>query len=162
MLSKLLFAQQDFDFDFGQQPQGPPPEALAGMLLVFLIVFVVALAIAILLLYLVYSCYQRIPPQHRQMEPWQVWLLLIPLFNLIWNFFVYPKLAKSFQSYFAEQGRTDVGDCGEQLGLWYAICAALCAIPCVNYIAGPAALVLWIIFIVKAMGLKGQIPEQTM
>ena len=136
------------------------------MLFVFLIIFVIVLAIAILLLYLVYSCYQRIPPQHRQMEPWQVWLLLIPLFNIVWNFFVYPRLAKSYQSYFAEQGRTDVGDCGEQLGLWYAISAAVGTvagwIPCVGGIIGIACLVLWIVFIVKALTLKGQIPEQTM
>ena len=162
MLAKLMFAQQDFNFDFGQQPQGPPTEVLAGMMVFILIGLAVALAVAIVLLYLIYSCYQRIPPQHRQMEPWQVWLLLIPLFNLVWNFFVYPKLAKSYQSYFAEQGRTDVGDCGEKIGLWYAICAAVCIIPCVNYVAGPAALVLWIIFLVKALTLKGQIAEQMM
>ena len=161
MLAKLLFAA---DFNFEMAPNAAelmPKEVLAGMLVFFAIAIVIVLAISILLLYLVYSCYQRIPAQHRQMEPWQVWLSLIPLFNLVWNFFVYPKLAKSYQSYFAEQGRTDVGDCGEKLGLWYAICAAVCIIPCVNYVAGPAALVLWIIFIVKALGLKGQIPEQT-
>ncbi len=167
MLAKLLFAQ-DFNIDFGQQPQGLPPEVTAVMFVIFAIVFVVALAISIGLLYLVFSCYQRIPPQHRQMEPWQVWLLLIPVFPIVWNFFVYPKLAKSYQSYFAEQGRTDVGDCGEKIGLWFAICAAAIVtiiIPCLGMITGPiaalAALVLWIIFIVKALGLKGQIPQQT-
>ncbi len=162
MLAKLIFAQQDFNFDFGQQPDVAAEGLLAGLLVGMLIALAIVLAISIVICYLVYSCFQRIPAQHRQMEPWQVWLLLIPVFNLVWNFFVYPKLAKSYQSYFAEQGRTDVGDCGEKIGLWYAICAAVCIIPCVNYVAGPAALVLWIIFIVKALGLKAQIPEQTM
>ncbi len=154
----LLFAQQDMP-DFS----GEVPEAaiLGGLLFVIFIAALIGLAIGIAILYLVFSCYQRIPAQHRQMEPWQVWLLLIPLFNIVWNFFVYPKLAKSYQSYFAEQGRTDVGDCGEKISLWYAICAALACIPCVNYIAGPAALILFIIVLVKAWTLRGQIPEGT-
>lgn len=166
MLAKLILAQQQFDF--GRQPEPLPTEALAGMMVIIVIAFLIGLAIAVVLLYLIFSCFQRIPPQHRQMEPWQVWLLLIPLFNLVWNFFVYPKLARSYQSYFTEQGRTDLGDCGEQLGLWYAICAAAATvvgiIPCLGMILGPvagiAALVLWIIFLVKALTLKGQIPQQ--
>lgn len=88
-----------------------------------------------------------------------VWLLLIPLFNLIWNFFVYQKLPDSYKSYFSSQGRTDVSDCGKGIGLAYAISAAACIVPCLNYLAVPAALVLLIIFLVKAMGLKNQIPE---
>lgn len=170
MLAKLIFAQQDFNFDFGQQPDVAPEGLLAGMIVAIVIGILVGLAIHAVFLYLVYGCFQRIPPQHRQMEPWQVWLCLIPFFGLVWNFFVYPKLAKSYQSYFAEQGRTDVGDCGEKIGLWFSISAAVAGvvgiIPCIGIIAvliaGPAALVLWIIFIVKALGLKGQIPEQTM
>jgi len=155
---------QEFGQQFGQQPD-IPPEAVgavfAGMLIVFAIIAIVALVIGIVLLYLLYSCFERIPQQHRQMESWQVFLLLIPCFNLVWNFFVFPKLARSYQSYFAEQGRTDVGDCGEQIGLWYAICTVASIIPFLNYIAGPAALVLFIIFLVKALTLKGQIPIQT-
>ena len=84
------------------------------MILIAAIAFLIGMAIYAALLYLVFICFKRIPIEHRQMEPWQVWLLLIPLFNLVWNFFVYPKLAKSFQSYFAAQGRADVGDCGAQ------------------------------------------------
>ena len=92
------------------------------------------------------------------MEPGLVWLLMIPLVPLVWNFFVYLRLPESYQSYFASVGRTDVGDCGRGIGQWYAICFLACAVPCVNYVAGPAALVLLIIFLVKVMGLKNQIP----
>jgi len=152
----LLFAQQEMP-DFSAEM--PEAAFLGGLLFFFFIMFLVGLAIAVVIAYLIFSCYQRIPARHRQMEPWQVWLMLIPLFNLVWVFFVFPKLGKSYQSYFAEQGRTDVGDCGEKVGLWYAICVVLSCIPCVNYIAGPAALILLIIFLVKVLTLKGQIPE---
>ena len=90
-----------------------------------------------------------------------VWLLMIPCFNLVWNFFVYLQLADSYKAYFASVGRTDVGDCGRGIGLGYAICAACCIIPCLNYLAGPVALVLLIIYLVKAMSLKDQIPPQS-
>jgi hypothetical protein len=90
-----------------------------------------------------------------------VWLLLIPCFRLVWNFFVYLQLADSYKAYFASVGRTDVGDCGRGIGLWYAICAACGIIPCVNYLALPAGLVLLIIYLVKATDLKGQIPPQS-
>ena len=33
------------------------------------------------------SCYNRIPAEHRKMEPAMVWLLLIPIFSLVWIFF---------------------------------------------------------------------------
>ena len=149
----LLFAQQDFSAEV------PEAAALGVILFMVGVICLVSLAIGIVILYLIFSCYQRIPERHRQMGPWQVWLTLIPLFGIVWIFFVFPKLGKSYQSYFAEQGRTDVGDCGEKVGLWYAICVALSCIPCVNYIAGPAALILLIIFLVKVLTLKGQIPE---
>lgn len=161
MLSKLLLlAQQDFQFDFGpQQPDAVAGGMLAAILFVLLIFLLVGLVVYIIVCYLLFNCFQRIPAQHRQMEPWQAWLLVIPLFNIVWAFFVFPGLARSYQSYFAQQGRTDVGDCGEKIGLWFAICFVANHIPCLNYVAAPACLVLLIIFLVKALNLKGQIPE---
>ncbi len=149
-------------FLLGQQEMPPELAAgfLAGMLVVLAIGLAVGLVISAVICYLLYSCFERIPPGHRQMESWQTFLLMIPCFNIVWNFFVFPKLAKSYQSYFAEQGRADVGDCGEQIGFWCAICYVACLVPMLNYIASPATLVLLIIFLVKVLTLKGQIPPQ--
>ena len=68
------------------------------------------------------------------------------------------KLADSFKSYFDSQGVTDVGDCGKVLNLVYCITACCCLVPMLNYIAGPASLVLLIIVLVKAVQLKNRIP----
>ena len=97
------------------------------------------------------------PASFRKSEPGLVWLLLIPIFNLVWNFFVFPWIADSYAAYFQSIGRTDVGDAGRGIGLAFAICAACAIVPCINLLAGPAALVLLIIFLVKIYGLKGQI-----
>ena len=146
-------------FLLGQQEM--PPEMAAGFVAViigvFFVLVVVSVVIGAIVSYLLYSCFERIPPQHRQMESWQAFLLMIPCFNIVWNFFVLPKLARSYQSYFAEQGRTDVGDCGEQIGLWCAICYVVALVPMLQYIASPAALILGIIYLVKVLTLKGQI-----
>ncbi len=170
MLGRLIFAQQEFPLDFGPQPEVAAQGLLAAIVIGILIALVIQLAVLVVVSFLMYSCFERIPAQHRQMESWQAWLLVIPLFNLVWSFFAFPKLARSYQSYFSEQGRTDVGDCGEKIGLWFAICLPVGVfagvIPCIGtiaaMIAGPAALVLLVIFLVKALTLKGLIPEQTM
>lgn len=130
-----------------------------GLILVAGMIFLVMLGITIAVCFFLSSCFKRIPPPYRQQEPGMVWLLLIPCFDIVWCFFVYPKLADSFASYFHAQGRTDVGDCGRGIALAYCICKACTVIPYIGLLPGLAALVLWIIFLVKASELKRQIPE---
>ena len=90
-----------------------------------------------------------------------VWLLMIPLVNIVWNFFVYPKISESFQSYFNAQGRTDVGDCGKSLSMTFCILACTSVIPYLGACTGLAALVIWIIVLVKFSGLKSQLRAPT-
>ena len=167
MLTNLtLFAQEMPDFP-AEMPDAAAGAFFAGLLVAMFLGLLISLAIAAVVAYLLYSCFQRIPAQHRQMESWQAWLLVIPIFNVVWMFFVFPKLAKSYQSYFGQQGRTDVGDCGEKIGFACAVCYAVSLvagfIPCLGMIVGPiaalAGLVLLIVFLVKVLTLKGQIPE---
>lgn len=152
------------------------PEQLAmlttGVGLVILIVsLLIAIAIAVLVILFLQSCLNKLPAEHRQQSPGMVWLLLIPCFNLVWIFFVYPKIAESFQSYFASAGRTDVGDCGLGLAKTYCILVVsnlglslLGMIPVIGAIFGLlncacsiAILVVWIMTLVKFAGLKRQV-----
>jgi len=155
---------QQFNQDFGNapfDPNAPPDEAIKAIMAVYgiAIVFglIIGLAIMALICWLVSTPLKTIPEQYREMTPGQVWLLMIPCFPLIWNFFVYQRIPKSFQNYFAATGKTQFGDCGAQIGLWYAICAACGIVPCLNYIAVPASLVLLIIMLVKLWSLKGEV-----
>ena len=90
-----------------------------------------------------------------------VWLLMIPCFNLVWAFFVFLRLADSYQAYFQSVGDTEVGDCGRNLFLAYCIvlCCTILPIPCVQPLVGLAALVLLILSLIKATNLKNRIPE---
>jgi hypothetical protein len=136
-------------------------DMIAGLSILALgaIVFLVFFAINCLICYLLQQCYKRIPPEFRKQQPGMVWLLLIPCFPLIWNFFVFPPLSKSFKAYFDSVNRTDVGDCQEGIGLAYSICCVVSVIPYLGCLTGIASLVLLIIFLVKTNELKNEIPE---
>jgi hypothetical protein len=128
---------------------------IAAIVGVFLLIM---FAINVLVCFLLYQCYNRIPPQFRKQQPGMVWLLLIPCFSLIWNFFVFPPLSKSFKAYFDSLNRTDTGDCQESIGLAYSICSAASIVPYLGCLTGVTALVLLIIFLIKTNDLKNQIP----
>ncbi len=128
-------------------------------LFVYLIIAGVALCVHIIVCFFLYRFFRRVPQQFRKMEPGLVWLLLIPCFNLVWNFFVYIRLPRSIKAYFNSVGNQTMGDCGEGLGLALSICEAASLIPCVGILTGVAALVLVILFLVKANELTEQIPQ---
>lgn len=118
--------------------------------------FLVLAAIPAILAFMVLS---RIPAQYRKQEPALAFLLLIPLFSLVWAFFVHPKIAESLKNYFTAKGDNSVGDCGASLALWLCITPLCSMIPLVGFVAGIAALVLLILFYVKAFDLSGRIPK---
>jgi hypothetical protein len=120
----------------------------------------IGLAITAVICYLLYNAQNAVPPQHRKIEPGMIWLLMIPLFNLVWNFFVFPRVAESYQSAFAERGDPTKGASERSIGLAYAICAACAIIPCLGVFAGLAALVLGILFLVKIYNLKTMLNTQ--
>lgn len=132
---------------------------LAGLgVLVILSALLVGLAIAAFICWLMVKNYERVPAKYRTMEPAHVWFNLIPCVGLVFNFWVFPGLAKSFKSYFDSKGDTSVGDCGEKIGLWYSICTVCCLVPYLGAITGIASLILLILFLIKAGDLKNKIP----
>ena len=131
----------------------------AAFAMVFAVIFVVVLVIEIFVLFQLYKVAARIPEEHQQVGPVMVWLLLIPCVNLVMLFIVFPGIVKGFKSYFASQDRTDVEDCGAGLVKWFLITAVASIVPFVNYIAGPAAFVIFIMLFMKFLSLKNLIPE---
>ena len=139
----------------GGQPMPAPPDVEVPFFAMVL-GMLVGLAILVVICALFYSALSRVPAEHRKMAPGLVWLLMIPVFNLVWNFFVVMRISESYQSYFRAQGK-DVGDAGWGIGLAYAICAVVSLVPCLGVLAALASLVLLILYLVKVMGLRGEI-----
>lgn len=136
------------------------PEQFVGLFF-WLVVVGVGLIFDLIICFFLYKIFQRVPTQFRVMEPGLVWLLIIPCFNLVWNFFVFIRLSRSLKRYFNSVGNQTVGDCGEGLGLGYSICEVARLIPCVGLLVWVAALVLVILYLVKANQLSQQIPQTT-
>ncbi len=173
----LLISDPDFSKllqGFGHGDAAGAGLGLAMVLLllgVILVLCLVALAVGIFLTWMVSKVAAAVPPEHREVEPGQVWLLLIPCFNLVWNFFVFPKISRGLAKAIAARGLNDPGDAGEQIGLWFCICiaaniplAALGQVPIVgipfalgSMAAGIGGLVLYILWLVKAWDLKKEL-----
>lgn len=136
------------------------PEQFVGLFF-WLFVAGVGLILDLIVCFFLYKIFQRVPTQFRVMEPGLVWLLIIPCFNLVWNFFVFIRLSRSLKRYFNSVGNQTVGDCGEGLGLGYSICEVARLIPCVGILVWIAALVLVILYLMKVNQLSEQIPQAT-
>lgn len=89
----------------------------------------------------------------RTLQPGTVWLLLIPFFNLIWNFFVVIGMANTLGNEFRARGVVQIDpEPGKSLGLAMCICGACSIIPLLGLLIAPVYLVLWIIYWVKIAG----------
>jgi hypothetical protein len=128
------------------------------MLIVITVGMAIGIGITAIFCYFVSDALAKVPPQyHQNITPGQVWLLLIPLFNLFWNFIVYQRVPATFAAYFEATGRPQPGDYGKQMGLIYAILACCTIIPCMGSLCGLAGLVLLILLVVKFSGYKSLI-----
>ncbi|MGD0859520.1 MAG: hypothetical protein ABR912_09395 [Terracidiphilus sp.] len=120
------------------------------ILVLFFVFGVFFLVPAIFYLLTLQNVLNKCAPTSRAMEPGMVWLLLVPLFNLVWNFFVVMSIAKSVSNEYARRGQPSPEPApGQPLGLAMSICACCCIIPFLSIFAGLANLVLWIVYWVK-------------
>lgn len=140
----------------GSAPLSSGEEAVAmAVVLAIVLVFLAAMiAVQVVICLLLHKTLAAIPVEHRKMNPpGMVWLLFIPFFNLVWNFFVFLQIPDSFKSYFDSIGQSQGEDYGRGLGLTYSILAAssmvLGWVPCLGSIVGIAALVVLIMVLVK-------------
>ena len=130
---------------------------LAGMCLFILLFAAAAIVIMIFFLLSLQRCFESISPKNRAMSPGMVWLVLIPLFGIVWNFFVVTRLANSAKKEAAEYGISDIGDGGYGIGLTFCILnvanIVISFIPFVGALSGLAIFVLFIIYWVKVSGM---------
>lgn len=126
-------------------------------LLAMAVAFIIGLAIGVFICYQLYLTADRLPAANRKLAPASVFLLLVPLLNLFWLFFVVLKLSEGYQQYFAAKSRSDVGDCGQGVGLGWAVAAIATMLPIVHVLAALAALVLMVVYLVKMSQLRAMV-----
>jgi len=132
--------------------------AMAGMFgVMMLIPMVIGIVVAVFYCLTMQKALERCAPSNRAMVPGMVWLLFIPLFNIVWQFFVVLNVSKSLIAEFKQRNLAGDPSSTKTIGLVGCIAGCCCVIPLVNFIAGPAALVCFIIFWVKVADFSGKI-----
>lgn len=135
------------------------PSVAAG-LGIFTIVLVV---IAIMLVPMVFYCLSlqkalnRCSPECRAMNPGMVWLMFIPLFNMVWHFFVVINMAKSLGCEFQKRGMAEEPKPGQTIGMVMCILGCCGIIPFLGILCSLGALVCWIIYWLKITGYSSKI-----
>jgi hypothetical protein len=125
-----------------------------GALIVGLVIF---LLIRIFFLLTCKKALTQCSEENRTMSPGLIWLALIPGFNLIWDFFVVINLGDSLDKEFKKRGIITEAFPGKSIGLAFCITDVCGLVPIVNFLAGPASFVCWIIYWIKIAGFSKQL-----
>jgi hypothetical protein len=135
----------------------------SAAIMIMFVFFLIALIPAILFLLSLQKALQRCAPESRTASPGQVWLLLIPLFNIVWIFLLVGKISSSLRNEFLRrQIPLPEAEPGKTLGIAMAVLNLTSVIPLVGLVTGLAGFVCWILYWVKISGYSKQIAAPTM
>jgi len=103
---------------------------------------------------------KAIAPGNRKMEPGMVWLSLIPLFNLVWQFIVVNRMTESIEAQLGKSGELMPERPAQSVGM--AMCVLFCFgwIPFLGGLLSLAGIICWIIYWVKISEFKRRIESQ--
>lgn len=135
--------------------------ATGAGLIILLLVLMASITIAVFYLLNLQNLLKEISPANRQTEPSNVWLMFIPLFNIIYPFILYPKICDSVKKEFEQRNMAESGDYGRSIGITMPILSLCGIIPILGSLAGIANLVLFIIFWSKMAGYKSKLMNST-
>lgn len=130
-------------------------------LLLILILLGVLLVPGIFFLLTLQKALNRCSPESRTMPPEQVWFLLIPIFNIVWQFVVVSRVASSLGNEFRRRSLVKEPEPGKTLGLAFCILDLCGIIPILGIIASLAGLVFWIMYWVKISNYSAELAYQS-
>ena len=133
-----------------------PAELFAISSIIFLI-FGIALIPLIFFCLTLQKCLTRCSPQCRTMIPGQVWMLLIPFFNIVWQFTVVSRISSSLANEFRLRNMVREPEPGKSLGLAFCILYLCGIVPFLGIFSGVAGFVCWILYWVKIANYSSEI-----
>lgn len=122
------------------------------ILLAVIPIILVMLVLNILYLITLQAAFNTVSVENRKMPSGQVWLLLIPLFSMVWHFIVVDRLADSLRAE-ADKLSVFLPDRRPAYDIGLIMCILLIIIPFVGFI-------FWIIYWVKINEYKNLIARQ--
>ena len=121
------------------------------------LILAVAILVAVFYLLNLQNLLKEIDRKNRLVEPSNVWLMFIPLFNIVYPFILYPKICDSVRNEYQSRGIRKSGDFSRGIGVAMPILTLCGYIPIIGGLAGIANLVLFIIFWVKTAEYKNEL-----
>jgi len=95
---------------------------------------------------------KAVAEENRLLKPWMIWMALIPIVSLYWNFVIANRMADSLTNEFYDRKIAEEENPGRLLGLSYAIFVVIASfplIPSISFVAGIFALYYFIRYWVK-------------
>jgi hypothetical protein len=92
---------------------------------------------------------ERCSLESRTMSPGKVWLLLVPLFGEIWQFFIVINVARSLHNEFTRRNLPTTPAPGRTVGLAMCILTLVNVVPLIGPAASAVTLVCWCVYWVK-------------
>jgi hypothetical protein len=129
-------------------------------MVISLIGFVVFIPALIFYLLTLQNTLKAIAPENRAMRPGQVWLLLIPVFGLVWHFIIVNNMATSIEQEYKSKGIILAGRPAYSVGITMCIlfcCSSLFLFFMIlRFITIIAAVVRWIVYWVRINNYKNK------
>jgi MFS family permease len=129
---------------------------LASLILIAaLFVGVVGIAVYAVFLRTLQGALERCAPQNRTVPAGQVWLSLIPLFNVVWQFILVSRIAESLRREFASRETAFPApgdDYGKNLGTAMCALSLSSIVPFLGILTGLAGTVCWIVYWARIAG----------
>ncbi len=137
-------------------------DMLGGFTLLLIILLAVCIGLLPKIFYLItlQKTMNAIRPEFRKMPSGQVWLELIPLFGMVWQFFNVINVSDSLKREFDARGiPTAEPRPAYPIGLTFCILFCCSVVPILGGLAAIGGLVCWIIFWVKIANYKAQLEQ---
>lgn len=132
--------------------------------LIVIILISVAIGLIPKIFYLItlQNAMNTVRPEFRKMPSGQVWLELIPLFGMVWQFFNVINVSDSLKREFETRG-IPIAEArpGYSIGITFCILLCCSVIPVLGGLAAIGGLVCWIIFWVKIANYRAELLRNT-
>jgi hypothetical protein len=129
-----------------------------GIIIGVLIGIAIVLIPFILFCIMVSKLMKLVAPHNRRMSPGGAWLMLIPLFSLVWQFIMIGHIADSVAAEYRRRGLALPEDRpAYKIGLWACILGFSGIIPILGFLGAIAGFVMRIVYWVKLAGYKSEL-----
>jgi hypothetical protein len=131
--------------------------ALTHFLFFLFLIVPILIGVGICYILTLQRALSRCAPQNRATSPESAWLLLIPLFNIVWQFILYPRISESLEREFRSRNLPIEPQPAKNLGLALAVLHVCSYIPAVHFFTAIAGFICFVFYWSKISGYSNQL-----